>query len=106
MFLTNKERNLSDEEWKLITDVHREQYKLYLEEFIMPEILAHYIATGYYKHSVYEESFNLHIRTNLNIVNYKFDNIDLIKSKVKDILRIKYFLLVVQEEPIMILKEL
>ena len=71
MFLTNKERNLSDEEWELITDVHREQYKLYLEEFIMPEILAHYIATGYYKHSVYEESFNLHIRTNLNIVNYK-----------------------------------
>ena len=70
MFLTDKERNLSDEEWKLITAVHREQYKLYLEEFIMPEILAHYIATGYYKHSVYEESFNLHIRTNLNFVKY------------------------------------
>ena len=67
MFLTNKERNLSDEEWKLITDVHREQYKLYLEEFIMPEILAHYIATGYYKHSVYEESFIFLILLNIHI---------------------------------------
>lgn len=106
MFLANKERELPEEEWELLTNVHREQYKLYLEEFIMPEILAHYIATGYYKHSVYEESFDLHIRTNLNIVNYAFDNIDLIKSKVKDILRIKYFLLVVQEEPVLIVKEL
>lgn len=106
LFLTDKERDLSDEEWEQITDTHRHQFYLYLEEFIMPEILAHYIATGYYQNAIYEESFDLHITTNLSIVNYAFENINLIKSKVKDILRIKYFLLVVQEEPVLIVKEL
>lgn len=106
MFLTDKDRELPEDEWERITDTHRHQFYLYLQDFIMPEILAHYLATGYYTHSVYEESFDLHIKTNLNIVNYSFNNIDLIKSKVKDILRIKYFLNVVQEEPVLVVKEL
>lgn len=106
MFLTNKDRDLSEEQWEKITYEHRQHYYLYLEEFIAPEIMAHYIATGYYQNAIYEESFDLHIRSNLNIINYTFDNIDLIKSKVIEILKIKYFLLVVQEEPVLILKEL
>ena len=106
MFLTDKERNLPEEEWERITDTHRRQFYLYLQEFIAPEILAHYIATGYYSHSIYEESFDLHIKSNLTLINYIFDDIDSIKSKVKEILKIKYFLLVVQEEPVLIVKEL
>lgn len=106
MFLTDNDRNLSDDDWERITDVHRQHFYLYLEEFVAPEMIAHYIATGYYQSAVYEESFDLHVRTNLYNINYSFDNIDLIKFKVKEILLIKYFLLVVQEEPVLIVKEL
>ena len=106
MFLTDKERNLPEEEWERITETHRHQFYLYLREFVAPEMLAHYIATGYYSNSIYEESFDLHIKSNLTLINYIFDDIDSIKSKVKEILRIKYFLEVVQEEPVLILKEL
>ena len=77
-----------------------------IEEFVAPEMIAHYLATGYYQNAIYEESFDLHVRTNLYNINYAFENINLIKSKIKDILRIKYFLLVVEEEPVLIFKEL
>lgn len=106
MFLTEKYRHLSEEDWENITETHRQQFYLYLEEFVAPEMIAHYLATGYYQNAIYEESFDLHVRTNLFNINYAFENIDLIKSKIKDILRIKYFLLVVQEEPILIVKEI
>ena len=106
MFLTDKDRNLPEDEWERITDTHRQQFYLFLQDFIMPEIIAHYLATGYYQNAIYEESFDLHIRSNLNIINYTFDNIDLIKSKVIEILKIKYFLEVVEQEPVLILKEL
>ena len=106
MFLIDKDRHLSDEDWERITETHRQHFYLYLEEFVAPEMIAHYLATGYYQNAIYEESFDLHVRTNLYNINYAFENIDLIKSKIKDILRIKYFLLVVQEEPILIFKEL
>ena len=69
-------------------------------------MIAYYLATGYYQNAIYEESFDLHVRSNLFNINYAFENIDLIKSKTKDILRIKYFLDFVQEEPVLIFKEL
>ena len=106
MFLTDKYRNLSENDWERITEIHRQHFYLYLEDFVAPEMIAHYIGTGYYQNAVYEESFDLHVRMNLDIINYKFSNINLIKSKVKEILRIKYFLSVIQEDPVLIVKEL
>lgn len=106
MFLTEKYRHLSDDDWENITETHRQHFYLYLEEFVAPEMIVHYLATGYYQNAIYEESFDLHVRTNLYNINYAFENIDLIKSKIKDILRIKYFLEVVEQEPVLILKEL
>ena len=106
MFLAENDRKLSEKEWEKITKVHRQHYWRYIADFIAPEIVAHFIATGYYKHSIYQESFDVHVRCSLYIINYKFENTKKIKSKIKEILKTKYFLNVIQEEPVLVVQEL
>jgi len=102
MFRSNKEMDMSDEEFEKLTDPHNEMFDNYLLEFIIPECCAFYLASGYNTDSVWEASFNTHINTMLSMLNQSYSEVDYesMKEKIKKILKIKYDFIVINDDPL------
>ena len=47
--------DISDDEFNLIISPHGDKVNQFVEEYIMPEVIAFYLATGYYGNCMYEE---------------------------------------------------
>ncbi len=102
MFRSNKEMDMSDEEFERISMPHNEMFDAFMIEYIIPEASAFYLATGYNTDSVWEASFNTHINTMLSMLNYQAsdDEMSSIKENVRKILKIKYGFLISNEDPL------
>ena len=55
IFLKDTDRDVSDKEFEDIIEPHHKKVEEYLEEYIVPEVVAYYFATGYYDSTMYEE---------------------------------------------------
>lgn len=64
-------------------------YDNYLKEFVIPDLVAFYIADNFYKKVLSKASFCNHINSAIDIFNVRCD-IDKLISSIKKILRIKY----------------
>lgn len=101
MFLKHSKEDISDYEFEQIIEPHHKQFDKYFEEYIIPQAIAHYLATGYYCSNMYEESFSIHINSVLDeFFNYEVKDVKALKKKVKRILLIKYSLIVDDEDPL------
>ena len=101
MFLRNTNIDISDEEFERIIEPHHKKVGDYLEVCIIPEVVAYYIATGYYTSSTYEESFQIHINSVLaEFFNYEVQNKKQLKKQIKKLLKVKYGLEIEDEEPL------
>lgn len=75
----------------------------YLNKYVIPDLVAFYIADNYYKKVLSKASLYNHINSVIDIFNVRCDISRLI-PKVKRILKIKYNLIIVKNNP-MILKK-
>ena len=101
MFLKHLDRDFTKDEIQNILNPHYKIVSKYLEEYVIPEVISFYIATGYYHSYVYEENFNIHIKSILGeLFNYEVKYLYFIKRKVKSILKVKYNLKVISERPL------
>ncbi len=66
----------------------------------MPEMIAYYIANAYYRSSMYESAFDLEYETAKDLVDIFHENKTKVKSEVINLLRVKYALIVVNENPL------
>ena len=66
----------------------------------MLEVIAYYIANSYYIGSMYEASFLQHYNSAKDLINLFGKNYEQMKSEVFKLLKIKYALIVVNENPI------
>ena len=72
MFLKDTDRDISDKEFEDIIEPHHKKVEEYLEEYIVPEVVAYYFATGYYDSTMYEEKFQIHINSIMaELFNYE-----------------------------------
>lgn len=71
----------------------------FLKEFIIPDVVAFYIADSFYKKVLSESSLYNHINSAVDIFNISCDIDNLIPS-IKKILRIKYNLKIVNNSPL------
>lgn len=78
-------------------------YDNYLKEFMIPDVVAFYIADSFYKKALSKTPLYNHINSAINIFNVRCD-IDKLIPSTKKILRIKYNLRIVNNNP-MILKK-
>lgn len=75
----------------------------YLKEFVIPDVVAFYIADNFYKKVLSKAPLYNHINSAIDVFNVRCD-IDELISSIKKILIIKYNLKIVKDNP-MILKK-
>ena len=101
MFLKQLDRDFTKEEEDNYLIPHLNMIHNYLEKCVIPEVAAYYIATGYYHSLMFEETFNMHIKSVQDeLFNYEIKDFKATKERVKDILENKYSLKVVGERPL------
>ena len=49
--------DISDEEFNAILKPFLDNYDEYIENYIIPEVIAYYIANSYYRNAIYEVFF-------------------------------------------------
>ena len=94
-----------------ITDIEFEKIYLpfynnindYLNNYVIPDLVAFYLANAYSRHCLSECNLINHINSAIDVFNVRCD-IDKLIPSIKKILRIKYNLKIVKNNP-MILKK-
>lgn len=105
MFLPRRNADIPDDEWENIMVPYLDLFDEYVATYIAPCVASYYIATGYYRSAIAEESFEVLLRSSLDTIN--FSDIDRkLKNRVKKIMRLQYQLKVIEEEPILKVEEL
>lgn len=101
MFLKSGINDISDDEFNMIISPHGDKVNQFIEEYVMPDVIAFYLATGYYGSCMYKESLNIHINS---IIAEVFNGEEKDRTKliynIKKLLRIKYGLVVINEDPL------
>ena len=93
-------KDITDEEFIKVLKPFVDNYDEYLETYILPEIISYYIANAYYRHAMYETTWIQEFNSARDILN--ITEIDVIKvaTEVKKLLRVKYALEIISEDPL------
>ena len=95
--------DITDEECEKILSPHMDEFYNFVYEFLAPEAIAFYLASGYRESSVWSSSFDQHINSILDMLNQvKLESKIYLKIKKtsKKILKMKYGLIVSNEKPL------
>ncbi len=76
----------------------------YLNNYVIPDLVAFYLANGYSRHCLSDCPLRNHINSAVDVFNCRC-NMNKLIPRVKEILKIKYNLIIVKDNP-MILKEI
>ena len=95
--------DITDEEFERIYLPVCINYDNYLKEFVIPDVVAFYIADNFYKKVLSRAPLYNHINSAVDIFNVRCDMYKLIPS-IKKILRIKYNLRIVKDNPLILKK--
>lgn len=104
MIRKNTCSDISDEEFEAILKPFINDYDDFVISYIMPEVIAYYIANSYYRDSMYEGSFLQHYNSARDLINLFGENYEITKAEVYKLLKIKYALLITNEDPLEIKK--
>ena len=75
-------------------------YDEYLESYILPEVISYYIANAYYRNAMYETTWMQEFNSARDILNITEINEVKVSTEVRKLLRIKYALEVISEDPL------
>lgn len=100
MIRKNTSGDISDEEFEAILKPFIDDYDDFVISYIIPEIVAYYIANSYYRGSMYEGSFLQHYNSAKDLINLFGEDYEQVKAEVYKLLKIKYALLIIKEEPL------
>ena len=92
------DEDISDEECKNVIDPFYDNYDIYLEEYVVPVVIAFYIASSFIKNAMWEATFYQHYNSAKDTFNVSDDeDYDSIKAEVIKLLRMKYSLEIICE---------
>lgn len=94
------DEDISDEECEKIIDPFYDNYHTFVEEYVMPEVIAFYIASSYYRNAMWEATFFQHYNSAKDIFNIDEKDYKKLKTEVINLLRIKYSLEIISEDPL------
>ncbi len=92
--------NISDEELEKIIDSFYDNYHEFVIIYLMPETIAFYIASSYSRNAMLEATFFQHYNSAKDIFNIDNKDYKKIKREVIKLLRIKYSLEIISEDPL------
>ena len=92
--------DISDEECKNVIDPFYDNFDEYVITYVMPEVIAFYIASSYYRNAMWEATFFQHYNSAKDIFNIDEKDYKRLKTEVIKLLRIKYSLEIISEAPL------
>lgn len=92
--------DISDEKFEQVLKHFLDDYDNFILSYIMPEVIAYYIANSYYSSSMYEGSFLQPYNSAKDLINLFGKDYEQMKAEVFKLLKIKYALIVVNEDPL------
>lgn len=92
--------DISNEECKNVIDPFYDNFDEYVITYVMPEVIAFYIASSYYRNAMWEATFFQHYNSAKDIFNIDEKNYKRLKTEVIKLLRIKYSLEIISEDPL------
>ena len=92
--------DISDEECEKIIDPFYDNYHTFVEEYIMLEVIAYYLANSFYRNAMWEANFLQHFNSASDMFNLVSKNYKKTKTEVIKLLRLKYALEVIIEDPL------
>ena len=92
-------KDITEEEFEEILLPFFNNYSEYIIKFLMPDAIAFYIANGYFRHCLSECSLINHINSAADVFNVRCKKEELLPI-VKEILRIKYNLIISKTSPL------
>lgn len=100
MIRPSTDEDISDEELEKIINPFYNTYDEFIETYVMPEVIAYYIANSFYRNAMWEATFNQHYSSAKDIINLFGENYKKVKAEVIKLLRIKYALEITNENPL------
>lgn len=94
------DEDISDEECEKIIDPFYDNYHTFVEEYVMPEVIAYYLANSFYRNAMWEATFLQHFNSASDMFNLVSKNYKKTKTEVIKLLRLKYALEIISEEPL------
>ncbi len=94
------DEDISDEECEKVIDPFYENYDSYLEEYVVPEVIAFYIASSFYRNAMWEATFKQHFNSAFDTFNLTCKNYKKMKTEIIKLLRLKYSLEMISEDPL------
>lgn len=100
MLRKGTEEDISDEELEKVINPFYDNYHEFLISYIMPETIAFYIASSFSRSAMWEATFLQHYNSAKDIFNVDDSDFNKIKFEVIKLLRIKYSLEIISENPL------
>ena len=94
------DEDISDEECEKIIDPFYDNYHTFVEEYVMSEVIAYYLANSFYRNTMWEATFLQHFNSASDMFNLASKNYKMTKAEVIKLLRLKYALEIISEDPL------
>ena len=99
------DEDISDEELEKVINPFCDNYLEYIITYVMPEVIAFYIASSYSRNAMWEATFYQNYNSSKDTFNIWDDkDYDKIKAEVIKLLRMKYSLEIISENPLDFIK--
>lgn len=95
------DEDISDEELEKVINPFYDNYHEYIITYVMPEVIAFYIASSFSRNAMWEATFYQHYNSAKDTFNICDDeDYDKVKAEVIKLLRMKYSLEIISEDPL------
>lgn len=101
--MIKSKEDITDEEFERLIIPFYDNYSAYLINFVIPDSIAFYLANGHNRNCLSDCPLINHINSAIDIFNVRCD-IDKLVPFIKKILRIKYNLRIVNDNPLILKK--
>jgi hypothetical protein len=95
------DEDISNEELEKVINPFYDNYHEYITTYVMPEVIVFYITSSFSKNAMWEATFYQHYNSAKDIFNVSDDeDYESIKTEVMKLLRMKYSLEIISENPL------
>ena len=94
------DEDISDEELENVIIPFFNNYHCFIESYILPEVIAYYIANSFYRNAMWEVTFYQHYNSAKDMFNLDNENYKKVKKEVIKLLEVKYALKIIGEDPL------
>ena len=82
--------DISDDEFEAVLKPFLDDYDNFIYSYVMPEIIAYYIANAFNRNSMYSGTFNQHYNSAKDLINLFGEDYEQVKDEIYKLLKAKY----------------